>query len=52
MACLIAGLVGRFEFALKNESELDETTLEISGGGFSAKPINGMWVKTKVVEGW
>lgn len=52
MACVVAAWVGRFEFALKDERELDEKNVVVSGGSFSAKPLKGIWVKAKVAEGW
>ena len=50
-ACLLAAWVGRFEFALVNEEELDEQKLEIKGG-VTAKPKNGLHCKVRVVEGY
>jgi cytochrome P450 len=50
-ACLLAAWIGRFEFALKNEEEYDEENILIKGG-VTARPARGMYVKTKVVEGW
>jgi cytochrome P450 len=50
-ACLLASWIGRFEFELYNKEENDETKLEIKGG-ITARPAKGMYVYTKVVEGW
>ncbi|SPO00938.1 related to isotrichodermin C-15 hydroxylase (cytochrome P-450 monooxygenase CYP65A1) [Cephalotrichum gorgonifer] len=50
-ACLLAAWVGRFEFGLKNKEEYDEKNLVIKGG-ITAKPSNGLWAVTKVLEGW
>jgi cytochrome P450 len=50
-ACLLAAWVGRFEFRLNDERELDEKNLNIKGG-VTSKPANGMHVKTKIVPGW
>ena len=52
MACVVAAWVGRFEFVLRDERELDEKNVVVSGGGFSSKPLKGIWVKAKVVDGW
>lgn len=52
MACVVAAWVGRFEFVLRDEKELDEKNVVVSGGAFSAKPLKGIWVKAKIVEGW
>ena len=52
MACVLAAWVGRFEFALRDERELDERNMVVSGGAFSAKPLKGIWVKAKIVDGW
>ncbi|PVH85843.1 cytochrome P450 monooxygenase-like protein [Cadophora sp. DSE1049] len=49
--CLLAAWVGRFEFALNDERELDEKNVVIKGG-VTAKPAKGLYVKTKVVDGW
>lgn len=50
-ACLLAAWVGRFAFELNDERELDEKNLVIKGG-VTAKPAKGLYVKTKVIEGW
>ncbi|XMA14446.1 hypothetical protein WAI453_007237 [Rhynchosporium graminicola] len=49
--CLLAAWVGRFEFELNDENEKIEKNVVIKGG-VTAKPANGMYVKTKVVGGW
>ncbi|KAI9053519.1 hypothetical protein LZ554_002474 [Drepanopeziza brunnea f. sp. 'monogermtubi'] len=48
---LLAAWVGRFEFAIGDGEELNEGSVLIKGG-VTAKPAKGMYVKTKVVEGW
>lgn len=50
-AILLAAWVGRFEFGLKNEEEMDERKVLIKGG-VTAKPAKGLYVKTKIVPGW
>ncbi|KAI1503676.1 cytochrome P450 [Biscogniauxia marginata] len=50
-ACLLAGWVGRFEFALKNKEEMDEKNVTIKGG-ITARPAKGMYVHATVVDGW
>jgi cytochrome P450 len=50
-ACLLAAWVGRFEFALNDERLYDEKNLNIKGGA-TAKPVEELFVKMKVVEGW
>lgn len=50
-ACLLAAWIGRFEFELKDKSELDEKNMHIRGG-VTARPAQGLHVKAKVVEGW
>jgi cytochrome P450 len=50
-ACLLAAWIGRFEFELNDERELDEKNVLIKGG-VTAKPAKGLYVKTRVVEGW
>ena len=50
-ACLLAAWVGRFEFALGDERERDEDNMVIKGG-VTARPSNGLWVRTKIIEGW
>lgn len=52
MAYILAAWIGRFEFALVNEADRDESKIKISGGGFSAKPADGLWVKMRAVDGW
>ncbi|KAI0426738.1 cytochrome P450 [Xylaria sp. FL1042] len=51
LAILLAILVGRFEFALADESLKDETKLKLRGGATN-RPANGLDVKVKLVEGW
>ena len=50
-ACLLAAWIGRFEFQLYNKREMDEKNVLIKGG-VTARPAKGLYVKTKVVEGW
>lgn len=50
-ACLVAAWVGRLEFELRDGKELDEKNMIIKGG-VTARPANGLTVKTRVVEGW
>ncbi|CAJ2513878.1 Uu.00g019970.m01.CDS01 [Anthostomella pinea] len=50
-ACLLASWVGRFEFSLANEEEMDEKKIEIKGG-ITARPAKGMHVHATVVDGW
>lgn len=51
LAILIATLVGRFEFALADESLRDETKLKLRRGATN-RPIDGLKVKITHVEGW
>lgn len=50
-ACLLAAWIGRFEFELNDPKMYDEKNLTIRGNA-TAKPLGGVPVKTKVVEGW
>ncbi|KFY07091.1 hypothetical protein V492_07464 [Pseudogymnoascus sp. VKM F-4246] len=50
-ACLLAGFVGRFEFELADPTMADVSTIPIRRGATS-KPEQGMWMKTRKVEGW
>ena len=50
-ACLLASWIGRFEFALEDERLYDEKNLKIRGQA-TAKPADGLLVKTKIIEGW
>lgn len=50
-ACLLAAWIGRFEFELNDEREMKEENVVIKGG-VTAKPHKGMYLRTKVVEGW
>ncbi|THC94055.1 hypothetical protein EYZ11_006464 [Aspergillus tanneri] len=52
MALMVAALVGRFEFALVNEAMQDEKSIKLSGGGFSVKPVDGLHVTMRRVDGW
>ena len=46
-ACLLAAFVGRFDFVLENP----DAEIKIQGG-ITSKPVNGVPVKIKVIEGW
>lgn len=46
-ACLLAALVGRFEWALEDE----EKKIQIKGG-VTARPLGGLNVRMRPVEGW
>ncbi|KAH9891411.1 cytochrome P450 [Xylariomycetidae sp. FL2044] len=50
-ASLLATWVGRFEFSLKNEEEMDEKNMEIKGG-ITARPAKGLYVHATIVDGW
>ncbi len=50
-ACLLASWVGRFEMELHNKEEVDESKIEIKGG-VTARPGKGMYIRTKVLDGW
>jgi cytochrome P450 len=50
-ACLLASWIGRFEFELNDLSQMDESKIVIKGG-VTARPHGGLFVKTRVVEGW
>ncbi len=45
--CLLAALVGKFEFEMRDPNEKIDIL-----GGITARPRNGMHIKLKVVEGW
>ncbi|KAF2969102.1 hypothetical protein GQX73_g4470 [Xylaria multiplex] len=51
LAILLATLVGRFEFALVDESLRDETKLKLRGGATN-RPAHGLHVKVALVGGW
>ncbi|KAI3320897.1 cytochrome P450 [Xylariaceae sp. AK1471] len=51
LAILLATLVGRFEFALADESLRDETKFKLRRGATN-RPLNGLHVKVTPVEGW
>ncbi|KHJ32070.1 putative cytochrome p450 [Erysiphe necator] len=50
-ACLLASIIGRFEFSLNDQRESIESNLIIKGG-VTAKLAEGLFVKTKIVDGW
>ncbi len=52
MVCVLAAWVGRFAFDLKDERFRDERNMETSNGNLSAKPLHGMHVKVRVLDGW
>jgi len=53
MACVLAALVGRFDFVgLEDERMMDERNMRTSNGNLSAKPLHGMRVQVRVLDGW
>ncbi|KAL8381782.1 hypothetical protein RB595_005850 [Gaeumannomyces hyphopodioides] len=50
-ACLLAAWIGRFEFSLQEEEEMDEKNVDIKGG-ITQRPAKGMRVWARVMEGW
>ncbi|OBT56753.1 hypothetical protein VE04_03925 [Pseudogymnoascus sp. 24MN13] len=52
MACVVGSWVGRFDLSLVDETLLDEANMKISGGSLSGKPLHGLHVKARVLEGW
>ena len=52
MICVLAAWVGRFGFDLDDEYFRDEKNMETSNGNLSAKPLHGMYVRVRVLDGW
>ncbi|ORY67422.1 cytochrome P450 monooxygenase-like protein [Pseudomassariella vexata] len=52
MACIISAWVGRFKFELVDKRLMDENNMEVSNGNLSGKPLHGLDVKLRIVEGW
>lgn len=52
MACVIGALVGSFSFELVDSDLLDESRMEIAVGSLSARPLHGLDVKFKYLDGW
>ena len=52
MVCVLAAWVGRFEFELVDERLKDEANMETSQGNVSTKPLHGLYVRTRILEGW
>lgn len=50
-ACLLAAWVGKMEFALRDPEDADEDKMEIKSG-VTARPLKGMHVRVKVLDGW
>ncbi|ORY66350.1 cytochrome P450 97B3 [Pseudomassariella vexata] len=50
-ACLLASWIGRFEFRLRDEEEMDEEKMLIKGS-VTARPAKGLYVYATVVERW
>ncbi|KAK1837313.1 cytochrome P450 4V2 [Podospora conica] len=50
-ACLMAAWAGRFSFELHNKEEMDESKVDMQGA-LITRPVKGMYIKMKVVEGW
>ncbi|KAF2819719.1 cytochrome P450 [Ophiobolus disseminans] len=52
MVCILAVWVARFGFDLADERFRDEKNMETSGGNLSAKPLHGMRVQVRLLDGW
>ncbi|KAL9106184.1 MAG: hypothetical protein Q9227_008776 [Pyrenula ochraceoflavens] len=52
MAFVLGAWVGRLEFKLVDKRLLNERNMVSSGGSFSGKPIMGLHVTARTVEGW
>ncbi|OJI99006.1 hypothetical protein ASPVEDRAFT_50570 [Aspergillus versicolor CBS 583.65] len=52
MACVVAAWVGRFDLDLADERFRNEENMKTSNGNFSGKPLEGLYVRVKVVDGW
>ena len=52
MLNLLACWVGRFDFILTDVAQMDESKVGISGGGLTSRPLNGMFVHARRVDGW
>lgn len=50
-ACVLATWVGKFEFELRYPEDMDEAKLDIKTG-VTQRPLKGMHVKAKVLDGW
>lgn len=48
LACLVAGLVGRFRMQLENP----QREVEVTKGGIGAVPVDGVRTRMEVVDGW
>lgn len=51
MACVVAAWVGRFELDLADERFRNEENMKTSNGNFSGKPLEGLYVRVKVLGG-
>lgn len=52
MCHILAGLVGRFEFLLHDQTLFEETKIPISGGLFAYKPLDCIHCHARRVPGW
>ncbi|KAB8233738.1 cytochrome P450 [Aspergillus alliaceus] len=52
MACVVSAWVGRFDLDLSDERFRDEENMRTSNGNFSGKPLEGLYVRAQVLEGW
>lgn len=53
MVCVLAALIGRFEFLETEDGRMmDESNMETSNGNLSAKPLHGMRVRVRALDGW
>ncbi|KAI0484816.1 cytochrome P450 4A12A [Xylariaceae sp. FL0804] len=52
MLCVLSCWVGRFEFSLADSAQAEERNVDVSGGGFSSKPLHGIHAKARRVPGW
>ncbi|KAE8392333.1 cytochrome P450 [Aspergillus alliaceus] len=52
MLTILAAWMGRFEFVLTEQECLDEKRVAVSGSGITSKPLHGIHVHARRVDGW
>ncbi|KAL4910008.1 hypothetical protein BDW74DRAFT_186289 [Aspergillus multicolor] len=52
MVCVVSAWVGRFDLDLADERFRDEENMKISNDNLSGKPLEGLYVRAHLLEGW
>lgn len=52
MLAALACWIGRFDWVLTDQDQMDEKNVAVAGGSFSAKPVHGIYIHARRAPGW